>query len=255
MGEVEFPSGAKVAFADADANLCIMCHQGRESTVSVNAAIQRANVGDDTVSPALNFRNPHYFAAGATKFGSEVHGAYEYTGKSYMGYFQHVSGFESCVQCHDSHALTVKVDQCATCHPAVNETGGVRNIRLGSPADYDGDGDTTEGIAKEIETEQEKLLASIQTYAANVIGTPIVYNPQAYPYWYVDDNGDGIWGETETTRYAQWTPTLLRAAYNYQWVVKDPGAFAHNNEYILQILFDSIQAIGGKGATAGMVRP
>jgi hypothetical protein len=46
---------------------------------------------------------------------------------------------------------------------------------------------------------------------------------------------------------------LLRAAYNYQYVAKDPGAFAHNAEYILQILYDSIKDVGGD--TSGMERP
>ena len=42
-----------------------------------------------------------------------------------------------------------------------------------------------------------------------------------------------------------WTPNLLEAAYNYQYVQKDPGAFAHNGKYILQVLYDSIKAVGG----------
>jgi hypothetical protein len=46
---------------------------------------------------------------------------------------------------------------------------------------------------------------------------------------------------------------LLRAAYNYQWVQKDPGAFAHNGKYILQVLYDSIADIGGD--VTGLTRP
>ncbi|MFZ2098403.1 MAG: hypothetical protein WAV05_17360 [Anaerolineales bacterium] len=37
----------------------------------------------------------------------------------------------------------------------------------------------------------------------------------------------------------------MKATYNYQMSVKDPGAFAHNAKYILQILYDSIQDVGG----------
>jgi hypothetical protein len=33
-------------------------------------------------------------------------------------------------------------------------------------------------------------------------------------------------------------------AKNYQWVAKDPGAFAHNGKYILQVLYDSLQDLG-----------
>jgi len=46
---------------------------------------------------------------------------------------------------------------------------------------------------------------------------------------------------------------LLKAAYNYQYSQKDPGAFAHNGPYILQILYDSLEDIGAD--TSGMTRP
>src|SRR5690606_24465901 len=31
-----------------------------------------------------------------------------------------------------------------------------------------------------------------------------------------------------------------KAAYNYQVSLKDPGAFAHNGKYIIQLLYDSV---------------
>jgi hypothetical protein len=46
---------------------------------------------------------------------------------------------------------------------------------------------------------------------------------------------------------------LLRAAYNYQWYLKDPGAFAHNGKFMLQILIDALDDVGG--SSSGMVRP
>ena len=36
----------------------------------------------------------------------------------------------------------------------------------------------------------------------------------------------------------------LRAAFNYQYYQKEPGAWAHNNKYIVQILYDSIAGPG-----------
>jgi hypothetical protein len=45
----------------------------------------------------------------------------------------------------------------------------------------------------------------------------------------------------------------LRAAYNYQYVQKDPGAFTHNAPYILQVLYDSIEDVGGD--MSAMLRP
>ena len=251
--EVTFPSGAVLDTGSLDSNLCINCHQGRESTVSVNAAITSAGVGDDEVSDALSFRNPHYFAAGATLFGTDAKGAYEFTGKDYNGRFMHVEAFNTCNACHDAHALNVNVKACSACHKNVQSEEDLQNIRVDTSTDYNGNGDTTEGIAKEVTGIQEALYAAIQAYATNTVGTSIAYDGASYPYFYVDTNSNGVIDPDETDRYATWTPNLLRAAYNYQWAVKDPGAFAHNGEYIMQVMFDSIEAVGG--STNGLTRP
>jgi len=257
VGPVNFPSGARLDTGLSDANLCLNCHQGRESTVSVDRAITSAGVGDDEVSENLSFRNPHYFAAGATLFGSQAQGAYQYDGQSYNGRVVHPEAFSTCVQCHDVHGLTVKVEGCAACHAGVESVEDLRTIRMdtGEPIDYDGDGNVEEGIGEEIATMHEALYAAIQAYASETIGTAIIYDPYAYPYYFIDTNGNGQADADEVNsenRFVSWTPRLLRAAYNYQWVNKDPGAFAHNGEYILQVLFDSLNDLG---ASDGMTRP
>jgi len=38
---------------------------------------------------------------------------------------------------------------------------------------------------------------------------------------------------------------LLRAGFNYQYSQKDPGAFVHNPQYVIQFLIDSIEDLGG----------
>jgi len=53
--------------------------------------------------------------------------------------------------------------------------------------------------------------------------------------------------------YRTWTPDLLKAAYNYHYVIKDPGSYSHNPRYIMQLLYDSIDDLGG--STRGMTRP
>jgi hypothetical protein len=250
--QVRFPSGAVLGFETTDPNLCISCHQGRESKSSVDRAITNAGVGDDEVSDALAFRNPHYFAAGATLFGTQAQGAYEYDGQEYNGRFLHVEAFDTCVECHNVHALTVQTDSCQACHGSTD----LATYRSpdGDAVDYDGDGDMEEGLAGEVATMQENLLAAIQTYAAETAGTPIQYNPLQYPYFLADPNANGQVDEGEGN-YTAWTPRLLRAAYNYQWVAKDPGAFAHNGKYVLQFLYDSLNDVGGSAAVTGMTRP
>jgi len=241
--EVEFPSGLVIdaeSAPDDNTLLCMNCHQGRESTTSVNRLIE--GLEPDTVSDSLRFLNIHYFAAGATRFGTEAKGAYEYDGQSYNGFFEHKSAVSSCTDCHNTHTQEVKVDRCADCHDNIETEEDLKTIRM-SEVDYDGDGDATEGIAGEIETMHEALYAAIQAYSANVVGSGAEYNSHRYPYWFTTD------GE----RYGTWTPRLLQAAYNYQYAAKDPGGFAHNGEYILQTLYDSIGSVGGD--VSGMTRP
>jgi hypothetical protein len=252
--EVTFPSGLTITADQVDGTtlLCMNCHQGRESTTSVNRLVE--GLRPDNVAEELRFLNVHYFAAGATRFGTEAKGAYEYEGQTYNGFFLHRKNVSSCTDCHSTHELEVQVDTCSQCHD-VTSVEDLRTIRE-SLADFDGDGDTDEGIAGEIETMHEALYAAIQAYATNVVETSIVYTPQSHPYFFIDSNGNGEADADEVNsdnRYVTWTPRLLEAAYNYQYVGKDPGAFAHNGQYILQVLYDSLKDVGGD--TTGMERP
>jgi hypothetical protein len=232
-----------------DASRCLVCHQGRESKASVDAQIARFNAEDpdEVVAPIqdeqgnevrFGFRNIHYYAAAATLYGTQVKGGYEYDGKVYDGKFHHVEGRDTCIGCHDPHSLQIKVEECATCHgEGVLAEGGLQNIRepQASAWDYDGDGDNEEGMFYEIQGLQEALLAEIERYAAETAGAEITYNPEQHPYFLSAQGG----------AYANWTPRLLKAAYNYQVSLKDPGAFAHGNKYIIQLLYDSIEDLGG----------
>ena len=53
--------------------------------------------------------------------------------------------------------------------------------------------------------------------------------------------------------YSNWTPGLVRATYNFQLHHVEPGAYAHNFEYMAQLLHDSIEDLGGD--VSGLVRP
>jgi hypothetical protein len=241
--EVEFPSGAMVAFSednDQKANLCLNCHQGRQSTVHVNDKV--AGRPEDVPSSSLSFSNVHYLPAGATVFGTEAKGGFEYQGKVYNGFFEHHEDNNSCTDCHLSHQLGVKVD-CGLCHGS--SQSDPKDVRGLDKTDFDGDGDTDEGLYYEIETLKEKLYEAMQTYAINA-GTPIAYDSHSYPYFFVADNE----GNSTGTRYRAFTPRLLKAAYNYQYSMKDPGSFAHNAKYMIQVLHDSIADIGNASSLA-----
>lgn len=255
--KVTFPSGAVLTLGKKEAdNLCLNCHQGRESTVSVNNAIKAAGVDANTVSDKLTFRNVHYFAAGASLFGTEAKGAYEYEGKQYNGRFLHEEPFQTCSDCHDTHALRIQLKECTRCHENIKAPSDIRG--KDNKVDYNGNGKTDEPIAAEIATLREELLKRIYAYATKTAGASIVYESHTHPYWYIDTNSNGQPDADEIkaeNRFVKWTPNLLRAAYNYQFASKDPGAFAHNAGYTLQVLYDSIESIGGKEAVANFKRP
>lgn len=239
---VRFPSGEEVADLGPEAR-CMVCHQGRKSTDDVNEAV--AGIDDDEVSEELSFINVHYAIAAATQWGAQGRVGYQYADRGYAGYYPHVENLNSCVECHDPHSQRVSYEQCSPCHFNVVNFGDLEEIRAGA-ADYDGDGDVTEGVAYEIEALHARLYEALQAYADTVVGTPIVY-ADTFPYFFVDTNGNGEAEDEEAqfgNQYKSWTPRLVRAAYNYQFVAQDSGAYAHNPLYATQLLYDSIADLG-----------
>jgi hypothetical protein len=252
LDSVTFTSGHKIGGLIADAG-CIACHQGLGSTETVTAAIARAGLtDDDTPSPDLAFVDSHTPAA-ATTFGTEAQGAYEYAGHTYQGRFLRGGDRFTCVRCHDPHTLQVQVETCNECHTF--SSGDVHDIRVNT-TDFAGDGNVDEGISFQIEHLQADLYAAIQAYAKNVAGVALVFDPDAYPYFGIDSNGNGQPDPGEIkpqNKFNAWTPRLLRAAYNYYYFTRDPGAFAHNSTYTIQVLYDSLADLGAD--VSGMTRP
>ena len=215
----------------------------------------------------LGFRNVHYFAAGASLYGREAAGGFEYADPANLttaggtydpilktlvrreGYdrkFTHVASYDTCVECHDVHSLEVRVSECATCHVnkngvAVSSTDDLKDIRMAATLhDYDGDGNVTEGTYYEIKGLQDVLYAAIQDYATKVCGMSIEYKGDTYPYYFEQGT---------TNAYTKWSGNLLRAAYNYQFTIKDPGSFAHNGKYMIELLYDSVRDLNTKLST------
>ncbi|MDO6587833.1 cytochrome c3 family protein [Salipiger sp. 1_MG-2023] len=253
LREVLFPSGQTIAMADGSA-ICTVCHQGRTSADTVAAAL--GGRAEDEVSADIAFINIHYAAAASTQLGSVVRGGFEYAGQDYAGAFAHVEGLNTCVSCHDAHETKVELSACTSCHQGVSDFRAIRT----TPTDVLGTGDISSGIAIVIDDLHARLEAAIMAYASGVGSAPIIYADHAYPYFFNDLNADGAVTEGEAAypnRYQSWTPRLLRAAYNYQFVSKDRGAFAHNPHYAMQLLIDSITDLAEVAPVdvTGLVRP
>ncbi len=231
-----FPSGQMVEGVGENA-LCLTCHSGRNAGSSVDDEIAAKDLDGDGVADGggtFRFQNIHYRAAGATLFGNMAGGGYEFAGKAYASKFEHVASNDLCVECHNVHDGRLHIASpgfgptgCVECHanivadPATDYAGAVaqvRDIRMtGSLADYDGNG-LNEGIYHEVQGLKARLLTALNESGVSVLA--------GYPYF------------SNLTNAAQ-----LQAAYNYQVVDKDPGSYAHNPSYIIELLYDSLEAM------------
>ncbi len=240
---VRFPSGVTVTDAGKEA-VCLNCHQGRTSYKDIDTAV--AGKPADTPDSRIRFSNIHYHVAAASLYGTKVKGGYEYAGNTYDQKFSHVAGYNGCTDCHNPHSLEVKVGNCDTCHSGVKSRADLHDIRwYGSLTDYDGDGDTHEGMYDELHGVMDQAMLAIQAYARQVAGVAIAYSPTTYPYFIKDTNGNGVVDPGETSSYTAFTPRLLKACYNFQMASKDPGGFAHGGKYLIQLLYDAMADLGG----------
>ena len=169
----------------------------------------------------------------------------------------HTEGFNKCTACHDPHALSPKVATCKGCHG----TDDPKQIRKNSTDDFNGNGDNKEGLSAEMIGMRDALYQAIQAYAKDVSKVGVVYDTTAYPYFFVDKDGDGKPDKDDkgsSIGYNAWTPRLLKAAYNLQYAYKDPGAYVHNAKYVMQVLYDSLADLKTKVPSVDiskMVRP
>jgi hypothetical protein len=236
---VTFPSGLEHPVQGVEAS-CMTCHQGRTAGVNVEKATD--GLEPDAVNAELRFINPHYATAAATWLGGYGGAGYHYDGRTYAGRFFHARPVSTCNSCHDPHSLEIELEPCLTCH----EANSVQDIRI-SRQSYDGTGNVGLGIRSDIQTNANLLLDMIRAYADDVVGAPIIYDGTSYPYFFADDNGDGVkdLADGRAVAYGAWTARSLRAAYNWKLVTSDPGNYAHNPPYTLQLLYDSIEDLSG----------
>jgi len=233
--EVAFPSGLVHPVQGVEAS-CMTCHQGRTAGINVREATGGFDI--DTPNPELRFINPHYATAAATWLGGYGNAGYQYDGRDYSGRFFHAKPVSSCNSCHEPHTLEVAFEPCLTCHQA-NAPDEIRIARQS----YDGSGNTSVGIRSDIHTNAALLIDMIRSYATEVAGVPMVYDGTSYPYFFTDANGDGVVDVADggAVAYNAWTPRSLRTAFNWKLVTADPGNYAHNPHYALELLYDSIE--------------
>jgi hypothetical protein len=226
LESVVFPSGLTANLGDAS-NMCMACHQGRESKNSVDAATPAT---DGT----FRFTNIHYYAAAASFFGTDVQGGYEYEAATssfavdpvYAGrnlFPAHPATLQTCIGCHlqegaANHTFIPDVARCIECH------GGTTVETLG--------GSPSQNLA-DILALKDQVHTLLTGSGVNALGN--------YPYF------------SNITTIEQ-----LKAAYNWQVANAEPCGYIHNGTYIKQLLYDSIVDLStalGAPATPVVTRP
>jgi trimeric autotransporter adhesin len=198
-------------------NICLGCHVGREAGDTIKAmALATAHKNYSTSFwKNVSFLNSHYLAAGGQVFGVT---GYEYPGFGYANAVDHslvgVGVAGPCVTCHmpgKTHTLApaaIAYSQCNTCHGGTLDATFVAN----KTANFDA---------------ALKALGAALTqkgFAPNLVGGVI-----SYPYFTTKN-----WGNKDTG------PGNMGAAFNYNLLVHDPGAFAHNPTYAKRLVRDSL---------------
>ncbi|MBU5614571.1 PKD domain-containing protein [Geomonas azotofigens] len=214
----------RVAAAYPDAgrsNLCLGCHVGRQAGVTLQALAQATAQKNYSSSfwRDLRFVDAHYLSAGGQLYGAT---GYHYPGVSYGNAgVNHVaigaSGAGPCVACHlpgSSHTLSAAAGNFTLCNGCHIDGGVVSAGFLAQRSDE---------FASGLKALAAALAAKGFTPLTDAAGKP------QYPYFSTTNwggHGDG--------------PGNLGAAFNYNLLVHDPGAFAHNPAYVKRLVRDSI---------------
>ena len=234
-------NGDPLTYVDAgNSAVCVYCHQGLEDASHVaadSAAYDASNMAFYATSPKGNpatFRNMHYLAAGAMLFAEK---GYEYAGASYSQ--EHIHTLVGCVGCHMAdepgteevgghtfHMTDGAVESTSfclgTCHP--NMTA----INFPWNATFDAESDIAYMLSA--------LMNAIIVYDSPDDDPDTAANIK-YQSWYP---------YFQPNSGQAWDPVAAKAAFNWQFVNKDPGAYAHNRSYALQLLWDSYEDLYNK---------
>jgi hypothetical protein len=223
-------------------NVCIGCHLGREIG---------KNIANDTDADGVrSFVNSHYLTAGGTVFNTS---GYEYAGQTYANFGFHknigvgtpASNFNTgssgpCVACHMSVAsghtfsFVTKLDGAIE----ANNSPLCTNCHAGM------DAGTLEATKESFHVALEELKLALDAKG--------IFFFNAHPYFYKGANGTGgaftDWNSVATTlgvglgtdaTGTGWK-NVMGAAFNYNTFEHDPGAYAHNSDYALKLIADSI---------------
>lgn len=231
-------------------NLCIACHTGRQSGDSIkNSTSDFSNT---------SFKNSHYLTAGGTVFSKS---GFHYENRNYDSNISRTGGVQEFA--HDDLGVSATGEEaadayieenglsaagpCVVCH-LTSEKLGVKSTHSFSPFTEYAEGDealnpvcvkchSSRGAGSNAKVawfdNQWKLRADagLDALKAQLALKGFNYTT-GYPYFSNKNWGDATTGKPN-----------MGAAFNYNLLVHDPGAVAHNRYYTRRLIYDSIDWI------------
>jgi hypothetical protein len=259
----KFMDGTDLPTNLGNGQLCLFCHQGRESGLTVYRAIIAArpqppanpdpkdfpytNPNDIIRASGVSFVNPHYLDSGSLLWSRN---AWEFVPKTYStGIAEHQQ--LNCMGCHMSeananntegdHTWKPRVETCRDCHTKLDGTPIADFTDIPAALDYDGNG-TAGTVFEEFGTITPRSAPAVGSDGTGLFGQVVAtletkgirYNPDSYPYFFTATGGT----------FNAWTTNTLSAAFNLSWAYKSGTCvYYHNSRYVAQILQDSLQAL------------
>ena len=247
----KFMDGTAIPAEVGTGNLCLFCHQGRESGLTVYLGIKSkvdpyTNPSQVIDAAGFSFINPHYLDGGSILWSKN---AWEYIfegGTVPQAYSEGVTAHQilNCAGCHmaepnadnteGAHTWKARLKTCQGCHGSfITKFEDIPAI-----GDYDGDGEVKTAF-EEIGTLNDPVLGDSGLFGqlkAALHDQGIDYNPDSYPYFFAAGT---------TNQYRAWTSNQLTAAFNLSWGYKAGNCVPYHNVYYgAQILQDSLRALG-----------
>ena len=227
-------------FDVGDGNLCARCHHA--------TAVAAQAVTPMPASKVAPFWGSHHGPQADIVAGTN---AFEFAGKTYGSSAHKDVINDGCVSCHMSlptgraglsleigghscevagkvHGMdTLNLAACVSCHRDIRQAPGKAVFNIIAQEDYD-----LNGRKEPVQVEVQGLLDRF----VNKDGTGLLQKTN--PPFYAKD-GTFLWTRSEVVRPA----VEVAAFYNYRMIMDDGSLGIHNTKYVIQILYDTIQAL------------
>lgn len=232
-----------------ESNLCLNCHVGRETGRIIKELADPTKTASKLITPSgaynfsnASFENSHYLTAGATVFktsGFEFYSSHYYNNPSFYAHDKiGVSNFNNtgtsgpCITCHmkpGNHTfLPVAKDSNGNITSLTSTTCNNALCHNGSMS------------AAEIEHQKVQYNAAMDALITLFQGKMAVYFRNSSPYFFTSPTGSTAAKNWVSGGDNSTGPNNMGAAFNYNLLYHDFGAFAHNRFYAKRLIYDSI---------------